>query len=303
MKHVQHIDIQSGSREENLPGFSEDFPYIATCAECNRYPQPEVSWHWHNSLELFYMEKGQLEYITPRGVQVFPEGSGGLVNAGVLHASRWEPFPGGPIQMLHLFDPELLSGRSGSRMDRNYVHPLVHQSGLEILPLYPDQPRHAALLSKIREAFDLPETAFGYEFQVRRALGDIWLELLEIARELPLEDTSRSHSGQQIKQMMVYIHEHYAEHISVSQLADTAHLSKRACFRIFQENLHMTPVEYIQSYRLQIACRLLAEEKYSVTEVAYRCGMGSSSYFGKVFREEKGYTPMEYRRRWHNRDI
>ena len=302
MKHIQTIDIHPSSKEEILPGFSDEFPYIASCAECHRYPQPEVPWHWHNSLELFYMEKGELRYTTPQGVLVFPEGSGGLVNAGVLHTSCWKPGADGPIQLLHIFDPELLGGRAGSRIDRLYVRPLVHQSGMEILPIYPDSERNIRLLRDIRETFDIPETAFGYELLVRQRLCGIWLELVEMAEGTAVSGDRRRQSGEQIKRMMVYVHEHYGDHISVEELAATAHLSKRACFRAFQENLHMTPVEYIRSYRLQMACGMLAEGKYSVTEIAYRCGMGSSSYFGKVFREEKGCTPAQYRKKWRDSD-
>ena len=47
--------------------FSADFPYIATRAELDKYTEPFVPWHWHSSVELFYMESGALEYTTPNG--------------------------------------------------------------------------------------------------------------------------------------------------------------------------------------------------------------------------------------------
>lgn len=62
-------------------------------------------------------------------------------------------------------------------------------------------------------------------------------------------------------------------------------------------------VEYIKTYRLQMACQMLAKGNEPITEVASQCGLGSSSYFGKTFREEFNCTPLEYRKRWHNRDI
>lgn len=301
MKDVQGIDLACGRNEEILPDFSEDFPYIATRVDFVYYALPSVPWHWHKSIELFYMEEGELQYTTPGGVYTFPQGSAGLVNSGVLHVTRWKPPREGNVQLLHLFEPELLSGRAGSRIDRKFVQPLVHQSGIEILPLYPHREEHVPILNKIRAAFDIPEEAPGYELLVRQAISDIWLSLLEIARDSICE-TKTGQSGQQIKQMMLYVHEHYAEHISVDDLAQAAHLSKRACFRMFRDNLHMTPVEYIRSYRLQLACRMLAEEHVSITEIAYRCGLGSSSYFGRLFREEKGCTPLEYRKDWHDRN-
>ena len=47
--------------------------------------------------------------------------------------------------------------------------------------------------------------------------------------------------------MMIYIHEHYTEKITISDLASTAYLSERECFRIFRNYLHTTPTEYIRS--------------------------------------------------------
>lgn len=301
MKDVQGIDLAAGRNEEILPDFSEDFPYIATRVDFVYYVLPSVPWHWHKAIELFYMEEGDLQYTTPGGVYTFPKGSAGLVNSGVLHSTRWKPPRDGNVQLLHLFDTELLSGRSGSRIDRKYIQPLVYQSGIEILPLYPDREAHRPVLQMIRSAFDIPETAPGYELKIRQALCDIWLSLLAIAQESSLKPNPAVQSREQIKQMMIYVHEHFAQHISVDDLAAAAHLSKRACFRVFQDNLHMTPVEYIRAYRLQAACRMLAGESLSITEIAYRCGLGSSSYFGKVFREEKGCTPLEYRRHWQDR--
>jgi len=64
----------------------------------------------------------------------------------------------------------------------------------------------------------------------------------------------------------------------------------------------MTPVEYIKSYRLQEACRQLAREQKPVTAVSHACGLGSSSYFGKVFREYMGCTPTQYRAKWQDCD-
>lgn len=90
---------------------------------------------------------------------------------------------------------------------------------------------------------------------------------------------------------------------SRAELAAAAYLSERECFRIFHDCLHMTPVEYIKTYRLQMACRMLAGGQKSVTDVSHACGLGSSSYFGKVFREYVHCSPSEYRQKWQDSDI
>lgn len=84
-------------------------------------------------------------------------------------------------------------------------------------------------------------------------------------------------------------------------LAAAAYCSERECYRIFQSCLHTTPTEYLRNIRLQSACRLLLETDTPVTEIAQLCGLGSSSYFGRLLRQKTGLSPSGYRRKWQNR--
>jgi len=301
MQNIQSIELVRETREELLPNFSPDFPYIATCAELDKYMDDNVPWHWHRTVELFYMKSGTLEYTTPKGKWTFPAGSGGMVNSNVLHSTSFRTAKDSNIQLLHLFDPSLLAGGHGSRMETKYILPLVTAPNVELIPLYPDDPAQASILVEIRQAFDLSEQEWGYELKLRDALCRIWLKLFDLARPDIAQDNRTHDSDDKIKALMVYIHEHYQGPISVEQLAQTVYISKRACFRLFQENLHMTPVEYIRSYRLQRSCQMLINTKESITQIAYLCGLGSSSYFSKVFREKYGCTPLEYRRQRHDK--
>lgn len=301
MKNLRSIEIRS-SKEEVLPDFSADFPYIATCAELDRYPELQAPWHWHKTAELFYVQSGILEFTTPQGKWVFPAGSGGFVNANVLHTSRVIPSAERAVQLLHQFDPALLAGEHGSRMETKYILPLTAADRVEMLPLSPKDPRQAQILTWVQDAFSLQEEEFGYEFRLREALSRIWLALLELARPVMGPENGRRNDDSQIKLLMAYIQEHLQEPISADQLAQAAHISKRACFRLFEENLHMPPGVYIRSCRLRRASALLAKTNASITDIAYACGLGSSSYFGKRFREAFGCTPQEYRKHWHDRD-
>lgn len=289
MQDIQSILFHENSRQELLPGFDPAFPYIATQAELDRY---QIPWHWHPAVELFYIESGTLEYTTPKGTWRFPPGSGGFVNANILHCSRVIPSGEPAIQKLHIFDPQLLSGSRESRMETLYILPLI-ASSQEIIPLFPENPAHFPILENIRQGFSLQSQDFGYEFRLRDTLCAIWLQLLG----LPLCFDQAAHTtDRQIKELMIYIHQHYAEKLSVQRLADHIHISKRSCFRLFRENLHMSPTDYLRDYRLRQACGLLANTDSSITEIGYACGLGSASYFGKCFSRALGCTPAQYRK-------
>ena len=302
MQQIRRIEFHTGSREERLPDFAPDFPYIATRAELDRYPERFVPWHWHRAVELFYMEGGALEYNTPQGKALFLAGSGGFVNSGVLHMTRPQGRGEENVQLVHLFDPALIAGEPGSRIGQNYVLPLTAAPQVELIALCPGDPRQEALLQRIRAAFFLPEAQPGYEIRLRSALSEIWLGLFELARPLLDRPARPGRSSEKVKALLVYIHEHYAEKIQVEALAASAYLSERECFRLFRDCLHTTPAEYIRSYRLQMACQMLAREDISLTEIGRACGLGSSSYFGKLFRAAMGCTPSAYRRKWQDRD-
>ena len=49
MKSIIKLDIER-TKEERLPGFSLDFPYIATYAEIDNYAGRFVPWHWHRPI-------------------------------------------------------------------------------------------------------------------------------------------------------------------------------------------------------------------------------------------------------------
>jgi len=301
VKDIHSIKFQNGTKEELLPDITPDFPYIASHVEMDKYAEPFVPWHWHKEVELFYLQSGVLEYYTPKGKVVFPAGSGGLVNSNVLHMTKPQENVRNTVQLLHIFDTSFI-GTQGGRIDQKYITPILAARQLELFALYPNNPEHVQILNLIQESFHYNENDFGYEMKLRAVLSDIWLQLLTMS--LPLLKEKRDDKiNDRIKLMMIYVHEHYAEKISISEIAAAAFSSERECFRTFHECLHMTPVDYIRNYRLQMACLMLTKSKEKITFISHACGFGSSSYLGKIFLEHIGCTPIEYRNKWQNIDI
>ena len=111
MRITRSLEFQLGSKEEKMPYTASNFPYIASQAELDWYREPFVPWHWHKAVELFYIESGELEYCTPNGTIVFPAGSGGLINSNVLHMTKFQTRREKNIQLLHIFEPELIGGK------------------------------------------------------------------------------------------------------------------------------------------------------------------------------------------------
>lgn len=300
MNNITELKFSGGSKEELLPDFAADFPYIASRAELDQYAGRFVPWHWHKAAELFYMQSGTLEYNTPKGKLVFPAGSGGFVNSNVLHMTRPISPKADTVQLLHIFDPMLISGNQGSRIERKYVIPITAASSIEVFFLDPDIPAQADLLGLVREAFYYSDEDVGYEIKIREALSKIWIMLYQLISPYLKEGRKLDKNDERLKMMLVYVHEHYGDKITVPKLAEAVFLSERECYRLFRQYLHTTPTEYIRSYRLKEACQMLANTRMSITDIGRFCGLGESSYFGRVFREYAHCTPIEYRKKWQD---
>lgn len=304
IKEVCRVEFKNGSKEELLPGMTPDFPYIASYFDLDRQTiGPFAPWHWHNEVEMFYIESGTLEYHIPKGTVTFPAGSGGILNSNVLHMTTAQKGAVHTVQLLHIFDTSFIGGQRGSRIEQNYILPFTASSRPGIFALDPGTPEHTEILGLLRDSFEISSGEYAYELKLRSALSEIWYRMLALCSPLLDGKANDDTANDTLKSMIIYIHEHFPGKVSVADICSASFVSERECFRTFRECLHTTPVEYLKNYRLQQACRMLAEGREPVTLISQACGLGSSSYFGKVFRERMGCSPLEYRRRWQNIDM
>jgi signal transduction histidine kinase/DNA-binding response OmpR family regulator/ABC-type sugar transport system substrate-binding protein len=98
-----------------------------------------------------------------------------------------------------------------------------------------------------------------------------------------------------VRQAMAYIHEHYTESISRTDLAEHVALSEDYLTACFRTELGVTPITYINRFRVNQAQQLLLDTGKSVTEIALDVGFSDSGYFSRVFRREVGLSPTDYR--------
>lgn len=100
---------------------------------------------------------------------------------------------------------------------------------------------------------------------------------------------------QSILQCMDYIHNHYNEPLYRDILAQKASLSMSYFSSLFKKHTGYTPVKYITKIRLDNAKLLLRKKNVSIADVARAVGYEDPLYFAKVFTNEFGVPPSEYR--------
>ena len=64
--------------------------------------------------------------------------------------------------------------------------------------------------------------------------------------------------------------------------------------RVFQQELQLTPKQYLMQVRMQQAVSLLQSGYYTVTQVAHFCGFTDEKYFSTAFKKMNGCQPSKY---------
>jgi transcriptional regulator GlxA family with amidase domain len=98
-----------------------------------------------------------------------------------------------------------------------------------------------------------------------------------------------------ITRVQHYILEHLDEDLTIDRLADLAAMSSRHFARVFTRDVQMTPMEFVQSARIDRARNLLESTDLPLKTVAYKSGFGSARHMRVLFSERLGRTPTQYR--------
>lgn len=275
---------------EEVEGLHNEYPYAYHHVDLQKTAVP---WHWHEALEINLVTSGKVKVYTTNQSQVFQTGEGFFTNSNILVSME-------NIQDCildsHLFHPVFLSGHFKSVFETKYLNPVTQNRNLDIICLRDTDPVQKQVLRKLQQLSGLqshPDT----EFQTRNLLSEIWLLLLEVIRNT---DSSSFQGGSKnqdrILTMIAFIQENYTQKLTLEDIADSAAVSTRECLRCFQSSIHQSPMDYLISYRIQVAKKMLETTDHSITEIALRCGFNSNSYFTKIFHRTYGKTPNAFRK-------
>ncbi len=93
-----------------------------------------------------------------------------------------------------------------------------------------------------------------------------------------------------------YVKRHFAEKVTLDDLAREAAVSPSYLIRLFKRQLETTPHDYLLRYRISRAKELLAETTLTSAAIAERVGFTSESNFSYRFKQMTGQGPRAYRR-------
>lgn len=299
-----NIDLRNEIKNEEEPGSEIGYPLHVHFYELVKMSMHVIPWHWHPELEILIVNHGEIDFMTNDKVEVLHAGQGIIINANVMH-SVGTSLPDANCSFYSTtFNPAFLFGYGDILMSEKYMTPVVKSKHFQYMIIDESDPGRSVLLDCINNVIaDNLIKKFGFELSTKANLCNFWLTLVNLVAPFDsVKKTSGSMSldESRTKDMILYIEEHYADKITLDELAASVHISKSECCRCFKRALNLTPIDYLLKYRVSVAAGLIQSKDSkasSFSELAYNVGFNNASYFNKVFKELLGCTPSEYRKR------
>ncbi len=98
-----------------------------------------------------------------------------------------------------------------------------------------------------------------------------------------------------IQQIEIYVSLHYNHDIPIDEIASLVHMNRSSFCVFFKRMKGVSFTSYLNTYRMDIACRLLSTTDKSVSEIAYGVGFNNLSHFCRTFLKYKEVSPTKYR--------
>lgn len=109
------------------------------------------------------------------------------------------------------------------------------------------------------------------------------------------EQEHSRHPDEDITQIQIWLQDNYHREIIIPQLAERFGMSTRTLNRRFKAALGISPLDFLQEIRVNIAKDLLKTSNLSINEIADKVGYQDTSFFTALFKKHLATTPLAYR--------
>ncbi len=271
------------------------FDHVSAFNMSTGFKERSYQAHWHSYGEILLVAPGKTniycvgkntyELVPDDIVLVWP-----MEMHSIVDANREDSLV---VQFSNGFINSLFDLRRIMHMYRN-LHIICVQSHPELAAKLKD------LIYKMRDIFfsEMPDR----EIRCTMLLMEFMLTLLEHRKELApdMEDEVRDGPGDDVMRRLMMVTDYIknnltADDLSQGAMAEMAGISREYFSRIFKNVTGMNYTKWLNMIRLEKATELLSDDKRPLTEIAMMSGFQSIPSFNRVFREEKGMAPGEYR--------
>lgn len=274
--------------------FPSRFPVLAFLGQYWKVDAASPKFlHFHNAIEIGHCIHGEgTLYHGHSSVVSYTSGDYSIIFPQIPHISVADQTPAS-WEYLYIDPKKLLETDSAytSKLWQFFymlqkIPPIIKVEKMPLLHYY---------LSRIFQEFHEKKPL--YQDAVRGLLIAFFAELNRITLYEESSSSSENEgSYSYVRDALSYIYEHYAEPISIKELAQYCCISESHFRRVFHNIVGISPLEYIQHYRIQQACHFLHLNQEPVNLIARKVGYSSLSSFNRQFQQYMHASPTGWRK-------
>ena len=275
---------------------NQELPLVIEKENLDTHKQDELA-HWHNSFELIEVVEGRFYCNVDGSEFLINKGNICIINRGRLHHIYTEDYNASMCRKKTIiFNPDYFI--KDQNIYEKYILPLLEKDAFAHIQFNIKKGIGLDINTLMKEIEALEdEKPIGYELEEYSLIYKV-IRYLYLAYQSSKQSIHTTYDANvQIQRNMTsFIHEHFNSKIGLEDIADAGQVSKSTCIRLFHKYTGKSPIDFLNSYRLQMSAEKLVTTSEQITEIAYACGFGQPSYFNRLFLKEYNMTPNQYRK-------
>ena len=275
---------------------NQELPLVIEKENFDTHKQDELA-HWHNSFELIEVVEGKFYCNVDGSEFLINKGNICIINRGRLHHIYTEDHNAFKCRKKTIiFNPDYFI--KDQNIYEKYILPLLEKDAFAHIQFNIKKGIGLDINTLMKEIEALEdEKPIGYELEEYSLIYKV-IRYLYLAYQSSKQTIHTAYDANvQIQRNMTsFIHEHFGSKIGLEDIADAGQVSKSTCIRLFHKYTGKSPIDFLNSYRLQMSAEKLVTTSEQITEIAYACGFGQPSYFNRLFLKEYNMTPNQYRK-------
>ena len=275
---------------------NQELPLVIEKENFDTHKQDELA-HWHNSFELIEVVEGKFYCNVDGSEFLINKGNICIINRGRLHHIYTEDYNASMCRKKTIiFNPDYFI--KDQNIYEKYILPLLEKDAFAHIQFNIKKGIGLDINTLMKEIEALEdEKPIGYELEEYSLIYKV-IRYLYLAYQSSKQSIHTTYDANvQIQRNMTsFIHEHFNSKIGLEDIAEAGQVSKSTCIRLFHKYTDKSPIDFLNSYRLQMSAEKLVATSEQITEIAYACGFGQPSYFNRLFLKEYNMTPNQYRK-------
>ncbi len=259
-------------------------------------------WHYHTEVELVHIVKGKGTQFIGDSIHHFKDGDVILVGSNLPHYWKCDDiyFQNNPelnveAKVIHFLE-DLWGDKFLDLSENKILRDLYKKAKQGILLTGKTKNKVIEIIDKMLLEKDMKRIVSLLEV----------LEIIAVSTEYTFLSSAVTLSNyndaeaKRLNDIYQYSLANFKKKITLDEIADVANISTNSFCRYFKTKTKKTYSQYLIETRVLYSCKLLIENKLTISGVCYESGFNNFSNFNKFFKSIMGKSPLQYKKEFSN---